>query len=422
MEQMHTLDMVTQLSHEKRALQILQMPQVQRQIKLTEEMYRNNWLGKTPDGAARLEGAAARFALFSVQLALLNDPARPQILWMNTPRHDWPGVQWPGANWGLDNPDNFYRYMIVDSESRYEISGQRRGPGPVQVTFLLYDAIPGTEKQNLEGALVVASLGTQDIHYEPDGSFLITVGPEPATTGTNHLQSAPKARMIVVRDTLGDWSKEFPNQLRVRRVSGPDAPPLKTDTELAEKTANYLKLETAYWLKWFQDNSYENPPNIVPPLTGRAGRWGQLTTNWFKLKDDEALVLTLHPLSAAYLEVQIADPWTVTPNYVTQTAGLTNFQSNPNNDGTYTFVISPKDPGVWNWVDTDDMHLGTFTLRWQEFADLEGSIEGAIRTTEVIKIADLKKMLPAETKWVTADKRRQQISERAETYELRFAN
>jgi hypothetical protein len=100
------------------------------------------------------------------------------------------------------------------------------------------------------------------------------------------------------------------------------------------------------------------------------------------LRDDEALVVTMNPLGAKYLSFQIADPWSITPDYSRFTNGLNNAQSKTNKDGTYTFVISPRDPGTWNWIDTQGLHMGLLLLRWQELSDepLSGQSDETRRT------------------------------------------
>jgi hypothetical protein len=419
---MPTLDMFDELSLEKRALQIVNMPQVQQQKHAVEEMYRKNWLAKTADGRAGLAHAADNFALMAVQVALLDDPARPKIMWACNLGHDWHGVHWPGANWGIDNPDNLYRYLFVDGASRYEITGQRRGAGPMQETFLVYSSVPGTTEHDLEGAKVVGSISLDDVKVAADGSFTITVGPEPGGPGTNHLQIAPDAKVIFIRDTLGDWSKQYPAQLRVQRVAGPAAAAPRSDDAVATQAAAYLKAETSYWLQYFQEMNYKNPPNTVPQPIARTGKWGMLSSNWFKLKNDEALVVTLDPVGATYLEFQIANPWSITPDYADHTSGLNNAQSKPNADGTYTYVIAPHDPGVWNWIDTQGITLGLFTLRWQHLADGTPTHPQGVRDVKVVKMGDLKKALPADTVWVSANERAAQLSDRAAGYALRLAN
>jgi Protein of unknown function (DUF1214) len=417
-----TLDMFEQLSLERRALRISASAKMQRQTNLAKDLYRSNRLAKTPDGRASLENAANSFNLFTSQFAAIDDTARPKLIWAEAAPHDWYGVHWPGSKWAIDNPDNFYRYLAVDSSSRYEIRGQRSGAGPEQETFLLYSSLPGTVVQHGEGAPVISSLKDSDINFEPDGSFTITVGPEPAGPEGNHLQTKPGAKVIFIRDTLNDWTTQFPNRLRIQRVAGPSALPARSDAELADEAASLLSLEVPYWIKFFEEFNYKHPANTVPPVYARAGGWGFLTTGWFNLKDDEAWVVTLDPISAHYLAIQVGDVWGVAADYIEHTSGLNGAQSKPNQDGTYTFVVSARDPGVWNWIDTVGMHLGLFTLRWQQLTDVSPATDKAVRMSTVMKIADLKKALPAETVWVNAEQRKMQQKAHAASFALRFAN
>ena len=228
--------------------------------------------------------------------------------------------------------------------------------------------------------------------------------------------------MIFIRDTLNDWTLQYPNRLRIERVAGPDAAPVKSDAALADDAAAWLKLEAPYWLQFFQQVNYNLPVNTVPPLQARAGGWGFLTTGWFQLQDDEALVVTLDPISAAYLAFQVSDVWGITPDYVSHTSGLNKAQSKANADGTYTYVISPRDPGVWNWIDTVGVHTGLFTVRWQQLADASPAIARAVRGGKVVKIADLKNALPAGTVRVDAAERKKQQDDHEASFALRFIN
>ena len=59
--------------------------------------------------------------------------------------------------------------------------------------------------------------------------------------------------------------------------------------------------------------------------------------------------------------------WGTTLDIVDRTGSLNKAQSRPNDDGTYTYVISPTDPGVANWIDSDGLLEGILTLRMAEF-------------------------------------------------------
>jgi hypothetical protein len=416
------LDMFNQLSLERHALRIAAMPQVEQQVKLAKEFYRKSHWGKRPDARATLDRAAEAYKMFAAQVAVINDPARPTVMWAEQVPHDWFGVKWPGSQWGVDNPDNFYRYIVVDGQSRYEIHGRRSGSGPVQETFLVYANLPGTGAVNGEGAPVVASISSEDFKYGPDGSFTFTIGPEPAQPGEVHMQTKPEAKVIFIRDTLQDWHTQFPNQLRVRRVSGPPAPPVRTDLQMADEAAETLKKVVPYWFDFNENYQYKKPANKIVQGFSRAGGWGFIAGGWFDLKPDEALVVTLDPLSASYFAVQTSDVWMFASAYAKHLGGLNKAQAKPNADGSFTFVIAAKDPGVWNWIDTEGMNVGTFGGRWQQLGDPNQTSDKAVRGSKVVKIADLKKALPADTAWVTPEQRRKQLEDRAASFALRFTN
>ena len=63
----------------------------------------------------------------------------------------------------------------------------------------------------------------------------------------------------------------------------------------------------------------------------------------------------------------LSNIWGTTLNIVDRTGSLNKAQSVPNADGSYTYVISPVDPGVANWIDSDGLREGILTLRMAEF-------------------------------------------------------
>jgi hypothetical protein len=73
-----------------------------------------------------------------------------------------------------------------------------------------------------------------------------------------------------------------------------------------------------------------------------------------------------------------------------------------NLDGTYTIVISPSDPDVWNWVSTGGLNQGTISIRFQ---DLGNSSTLPTVSSQVVKLDDLPSVLPAGTKYATTQDR-----------------
>ena len=83
-----------------------------------------------------------------------------------------------------------------------------------------------------------------------------------------------------------------------------------------------------------------------------------------------------------------------------RTGSLNKAQSEPNADGTWTYVLSNADPGVHNWVDPCGLTEGILTLRMAEFPD-QRPTDGLSASGQVVKLADLESVLPAGTREVT---------------------
>ncbi|MEI9931737.1 MAG: hypothetical protein WDM89_14655 [Rhizomicrobium sp.] len=156
---------------------------------------------------------------------------------------------------------------------------------------------------------------------------------------------------------------------------------------------------------------------LTSPKIREGGRWGLSSSGHFHLSDDEALVLTLDPMGAKYLSVQLASAWLSSLDYVHHTASLNLTQMRPNADGTVTAVIAAHDPGVRNWLDTTGLHDGSMFVRWQQLpAQLAAGAQG-VRSVKLLK----GNALPAELPRVTAVERNAQQTARAADYARRFA-
>ena len=72
---------------------------------------------------------------------------------------------------------------------------------------------------------------------------------------------------------------------------------------------------------------------------------------------------------ARYFTVPISNVWGTTMGILDRTGSLNKAQSEPNADGTWTYVLANADPGVHNWVDPCGLPEGILTLRMAEFPD-----------------------------------------------------
>ncbi len=414
------LDSRAQLDFEKTVAAVAAHPLVRAAKTDVASMYRADQQGATRAGRTSLDAAVDSIALASTQTVVTDDPTDPQFSWMVTAPHCWHGFEVARSGYGIDNPDNVYRHTAVDGQSTFVIHGRMPERRPAQLSFVLYGELPGTGAVTKEGAPVLGSLTSDRMQIAPDGSFTITVGPEPADGRPNHIRTAASARLLIARDSLNNWAAERPSYLEIERTGEPAAATPRTHEQLATQTADLVRTIGRYWLDWDNTFIYTKAANAVQaPTAPRGSGFGFATSGHFALGQDQALVVTLDPVGARYLGFQLTDPWGVAREYAHRSGSLNQAQARPDADGTITYVISAQDPGVWNWLDTDGIDSGMYAIRWQS-APADVDLTRTVRSARLIDIADLDSALPSETTRVTPAQRDAQLADRASNYNERF--
>ena len=148
----------------------------------------------------------------------------------------------------------------------------------------------------------------------------------------------------------------------------------------------------------------------------------KLARSHLKLNENEAFVLTLQPGGSQYWVIVLYDYWLMSGNFWSRQSSLNTKQSVPNEDGSYTYVFSLRDPGVHNWIDTLDTHEPLFMIRWNQLPRTPDSAVGDPGVSwRLTKLSELERVLPPETKWVTPEERQQQLADRLEAFNLRHA-
>ena len=338
------------------------------------------------------------------------DPARPAIFWSTTSPHAWGGIKVPLSGLMIDDPDNIYRGIPVDGAASYEISGRVVGKPPAQETFILHEVMSGAsknqkiKKQEDENGYVALD----QLPLGPDGSFRITIDNSPANGRINHIQSNPEVHnaYVIIRDTLNDWASENPVKLSVRRIGGPKPAPAATEADQVKRAAALVASTGPYWLAWAHERFFTHPANGYTHDVNRVSGWGNIKCGWYNLKDDEALLFVLDRKGAAYLGFQLSDAWGQgqSLDYMRGTGSLTSAQARANADGTYSYVISVADPGVYNWLNPAGLHAGTYCTRWQKLP-AGGNMDGAVKRVEVVRLKDLKAVFTAKADWVSPAQR-----------------
>ena len=314
----------------------------------------------------------------------------------------------PTGQFALDNPDVAYRTIAVDPQSSYVIYGRRHTPGPADVSFSLLRA-NGTTAVNLPyTALQIA----------PDGTYTVTLDPQPAGGRLNHIQTTSTSDLLIIRNNFNDRGRQIADTLSISRVAGPAAPAPLPEDQLATQVAALLEPAAKGLLGY----ASAIPVNtFAEPGAGNATLTTQLNVSGhFLLADTQALVFTVNTGGAAYFTAPVYDVFTANVDPVHHTSILNNGEAVPNADGTFTFVLSPQDPGVYNWLDTGGLHEGLLFFRWQRIPGTVPASGAPALNARLVSLADLPAVLTADGSaaggGVTPAQRAQQLADRAAAF------
>jgi len=411
-----------QLHVESTALALLETSEVRGATEALREKMLADPTATTPDGAATLDNALNEIAFMACLGAANSDPQRPKIVWYFTAPRYWHGHHVPGSRWGLDTPDNVYRHAIIDAESSYEIKVRRRSPAPTQFSFMIYDSYSGENTKQKSDLLdePMAALLESAIRVDDDGSYTVTVDSEPAHGRVNHMQSAEGAKVFMIRDSFTDWEHQQTQQMQIRRVAGPTPRQPRSEQELACHTADLIRSAEGILFR-FKTNYFANSEaNTLSAPWLRGGGFAASSHGRYELGPRQAWLVTLDPLGARGLGFGAGDPWMVSCEHILGTGSLNNNQAVPNKDGTITYVLSPDDPGIHNWVNTGGLHDGTLLVRWLDLPKTTTSMDDAVRDARVVNVGDLQSLLPPETPRVSPAQRRAINARRALDYARRY--
>ena len=413
-----------QLALEDLAMRLHRSQPVREAIARCRQLMQADPRSRTASGEATLEVDLNEQSFLACGVTAAANPDDPKVYWgLNLP-HKWFGRDVAGSRTGIDNPDNVYRMIEIVAQSSYVITGHVPAIPPADVSFTIFPVWPGVI--DAKGGVFPPALGgitLKELDIDRSGAFTLSLDPSPAAGRRNHLQVKPGANVVFVRDSMADWARETPLYLSVKRVSGPPVKAPRDEEALCRVAAENVERSVRFWLDLPAHYYYRGEVNRLVTVSNPAfAKGGQFTANGnLDLGPDEAYVLTLDPLGADYVSVQLADLFGSSLDYAHHTASLGESQMAPNADGTITYVVSLKDPGVYNWLDPVGLDRTLFMFRYQGYDPDRVTPEAAIRLEKTVKVSELGKVLPRETRWVTAQERREQLAERLAAYDRRLS-
>lgn len=403
-----------QMAAERLALRLVERPDVRAAREEARLKLLADPLANTVDGRLGLDRALDQWVLGLAMREANGDPADPKVVWniSNAPRN-WFGHIYPGAAVAIDNPDNFNREIPIDADGRYAVD-IRFSADPPQ--FSIVAEVEPEHHAGLGRNLGALTLQQLLPHCDAEGRVRVTVGPEEG--GPTHLRTEPGARIqIYTRDSQRDW-QQVPAEVGVHRLDPPLDWLQRSEDDIARSIVACLPAWVSFWSSFKDDFLGRPEPNRLVGPNGRDGGWGYLAGGRFALDEGQALLLTIDPAGSHYTGIQIADPWTISPDPMLRMVSLNSAQVTPAADGTISYVVAAVDMGIVNWIDTAGLAEGWILLRWQGVPD-GADPSTFIRDVRVIDLSQIDQARDAAVPRVDYAKRASQLHDRARAHGLR---
>lgn len=299
---------------------------------------------------------------------------------------EFPSLQGLGdlVKLGADNPDNLYQGCAINGNQDYRIIGTRG-----TVNYLGFGAISGG--YGVDGKMITDGfIDSAELELGADGSFEIIVSS--TEQKGNWLRTTANTRSVNIRQTFLDRSNEIKAELKIERL-GSEAKPAAFSAEKLTTALNQVNNYLNGTVKLFADWSASFKPDIntLPPADqaycqsiGGDPNIFYFHSYW-ELAEDEALVIDAKTVPACTTwNFQLDNYWLESLDYRYHQITLNKHTAQYNDDGSVRLIVTHKDPGLPNWIDTAHHDIGTMCWRWigaKEFPKLE---------TKVVKISQLK--------------------------------
>lgn len=375
----------------------------------------------------------------------------------------------------IDNADAIYLTAPIDGHYSYTIRGragdtsQWRGEqapkgtrkAPHYVIFETpsgFSGDSGSIKELKPGTRAnSATLDSSKLQVNDDGRFEILLAPEKPegyqgnfmytrTTRTRKQDDGSVvereyfAEQVMLRELFCDWENEDLLDLFIYRNDRLGMPITPYDPETAaaqmRRIGEITRNQVHFWNEFYavvceaygkiegEGESFMPCNSFNTPNAASLATAGGMATNiycggMFDLKPDEALILELNqPVEPVYIGFHLGNLWGESLEFASHQSSLNGVQGHRDADNVYRYVVAHNDPGVANWVDTTGQPEGYMSVRWAYPKKPMDNLPWA--TAKKVRFDEILQNMPADTKQMTPEERRQQIAIRQEHVQRRY--
>ncbi len=315
------------------------------------------------------------------------------------------------------NADTIYKSALIEKGGSYLLRGDR---GTVRM-IILAQMGPDTLRTGQHSPLL-GQIDFDTLTLGNDGSFEFVISPErPAGYEGDWFALDPKCEKLMVRIVSCDWGVEREPRFGIARLDVDDAKgrPSLTQLHAAFDEIPFITGVCAMafptHVEELRNEGYLNELKIfdVSQMSGLQGQF--YYEGAYELADDEALISEVRvPDSYRYWSIILTNDLYETTDWYNNQASLNDAQGVVDPDGVFRTVISARDPGVHNWLDTSGYPSGAIQGRW-----FEASAK-PMPTLRKVKVGDVLSQLPQSTRRVSPQERSEALRNRRLAAQMRI--
>lgn len=306
------------------------------------------------------------------------------------------------------NSDTIYKAALIGKGGTYRMRGERGTTRMMVMAQLGPDTLrTGQHHPALD------TNDFDDLTLDGGGRFDVVLSAErPADWQGDWWPLHPECEKFLLRVVGCDWGEPEP-RFGIDRLDTPAPKGRPSLSQLAHRISE-IPFTTASCALAFPDkvgkmreNGLVNTLNVADfsQMTGLARQ--SYYEGVYDLADGEALITEVKiPDAVGYWSLILTNELYETTDWYNNQASLNDRQAVVDADGVFRAVISARDPGVHNWLDTSGYPAGAVQGRWFD------TDERPTPTTKKVPFAEVRAHLPDGTKMVTAEERETMLRER----------
>jgi len=293
---------------------------------------------------------------------------------------------------GADNPDNHYLNAQISGNFEYLITGKRN-------TIHYFGLFTQNGNYGTTGSLKPCGvLEDSELKVKSDGSFEVILSKE--RKGENWLKIENDTSLLMVRQTYLDREHEQPVDMTIK-VIGLNGYPGSITPRQIDEGLNIASLFVAgapmlfsKWANGFQNHTNQLPL-FDPKISNAAGGDANIIyyhSHW-KLDKNQAMVIDVKPPTCDTWNFQLNNYWMESLDYRYYRICINSHAAKVNENGTITVIVTHRDPGHQNWIETAGHVEGTMCWRWyRPTSEVPKSLN-----TRVVPFEELNNLLHAKT-------------------------